>query len=198
MSRSGSRRRCQVRDCEQPHHARDYCARHYYQHLRQRDLGACSAPDCSRVAAYVSLGQRFCSTHSSRFHRGADLVGPIRGTPEYEDCFVPGARWAHQRVAQQFGRAAEHTCIECGNKALDWAYDGTDPTEHLEDSWRYYSVWPEFYMPMCRKCHTKRDAARAAIELREYRELKRATGMSASQMRERIILSTESTERERN
>lgn len=44
----------------------------------------------------------------------------------------------------------------------------------------WYSAYPEFYMPMCFKCHRARDASFAAAELREYREWKLATRMTVA------------------
>lgn len=61
-----------------------------------------------------------------------------------------------------FGPVTDLDCIECGGPANEWAYDGTDPTERVwlsEGKYAVrYSVWPEFYMPMCFGCHRKRDA----------------------------------------
>jgi hypothetical protein len=59
-----------------------------------------------------------------------------------------------------WGSARLYPCIECGKAAEQWAYDGTDPEElsGLQKGYvRVYSRYPEFYMPMCRRCHTKRD-----------------------------------------
>ena len=70
---------------------------------------------------------------------------------------------AHDRVRVLWGRASEHCCVGCEKPARDWAYDGTDPSERYGTNsvgtYLHYSVWPEFYMPMCRGCHLKRDAA---------------------------------------
>ncbi|WPH57825.2 hypothetical protein [Mycobacterium phage WXIN] len=81
-----------------------------------------------------------------------------------------------------WGSASQYPCIECGGQAKDWAYDGTDPVELLEIARQgtamFYSRYPEFYMPMCRKCHGKRDGAMAQGELREYREWRYRTGLT--------------------
>lgn len=75
--------------------------------------------------------------------------------------------------------------MECGQPAHEWAYDGTDATEHFgpdrrsgRETYLRYSVYPEFYMPMCRNCHRARDNYLAAKELREYREWKHRTGLT--------------------
>jgi hypothetical protein len=80
-----------------------------------------------------------------------------------------------------WGSASQYPCVICGRSAEDWAYDGADPTERLQEasgSYQRYSRFPEFYMPMCRKCHLGRDKGAAAEELREYREFKHRTGLT--------------------
>lgn len=82
---------------------------------------------------------------------------------------------AHYRVKRLWGKAAEYPCIECGQPAQEWAYDGTDPTQvygqgrHSRNTWMFYSRFPEFYMPMCLSCHRSRDQSRAGIDLHAYR-----------------------------
>lgn len=92
-------------------------------------------------------------------------------TPEFS-C-VP-----HQRVYNMWGAASQYPCVECGGVSRDWAYDGTDPDQlylpisRSRNSFMHYSycsAWPEFYMPMCRSCHTIRDRSAARRELHEYR-----------------------------
>jgi HNH endonuclease len=68
---------------------------------------------------------------------------------------------AHLRVVRLWGKARLYPCIECGRPAQDWAYDGTDPTG--EGVKRKYSIWPEFYMPMCHRCHLRRDKGSARM-----------------------------------
>lgn len=46
----------------------------------------------------------------------------------------------------------------------------------------FYSVWPEFYMPMCVKCHRKSDSVKVAAELTEYRTWKQATGLTLADL----------------
>jgi hypothetical protein len=65
---------------------------------------------------------------------------------------------AHTRVVRLWGKACLYPCINCGRRARDWAYDGTDPTG--QGIKRRYSIWPEFYMPMCHKCHMRLDGPR--------------------------------------
>jgi hypothetical protein len=65
-----------------------------------------------------------------------------------------------------WGSASLYPCVDCGGEAQDWSYDHTDPTE-LTGEGRHgmitqYSVWPEFYAPRCRKCHSVFDHGPAA------------------------------------
>lgn len=72
---------------------------------------------------------------------------------------------AHKQVRQLRGRARDHVCIKCGKPAHEWAYQGGAPDEALgfTDTSQNralcdYSMHPEFYAPMCRKCHRAKDA----------------------------------------
>jgi hypothetical protein len=129
---------------------------------------------------HFALG--LCSGHYGRMRKGVDLTKPFRGSYQY----VPTPGTAHERIRTLWGSAGKFLCIKCENLACDWAYDGTDDEELYVDGYRY-SRWPEFYMPMCRKCHLGRDRTIAATELREYRDLKRATGLTFEQMLERYV-----------
>jgi hypothetical protein len=75
----------------------------------------------------------------------------------------------HVLVRQLWGKASEHRCVNpsgserCKGQASQWAYDHHDPTE-LKYVYRgrvmLFSVWPEFYMPLCRVCHKQMDLAK--------------------------------------
>jgi hypothetical protein len=114
----------------------------------------CSIEDCTNGRKYIETG--WCQTHYHRYWRTGttDLVDrEVRTDLTYYG--------AHGRVKRTFGSATKHACIVCGNPSAEWAYDGTDPTERIEYmQGRYkvsYSVWPEFYMPMCYPCHRAMD-----------------------------------------
>lgn len=53
----------------------------------------------------------------------------------------------HKVVYRARGKASDHTCVECGDAAVNWAQthdtDGTDPQAH--------------YQPMCLRCHRRYD-----------------------------------------
>lgn len=56
---------------------------------------------------------------------------------------------AHRRVYRLWGSASQYPCVRCGGSAKDWAYDGMDPSSSINCSQN-----PEFYMPLCRRCHS--------------------------------------------
>lgn len=62
----------------------------------------------------------------------------------------------------------------CENAAHDWAYDGMDPSELCgpgkSGTMLVYSQYPEFYMPLCKRCHRPRDKAWRARMKDEYAE----------------------------
>lgn len=148
---------------------RKYCSRACYYAARPRKI--CEIPGCGRPNNSHGL----CYAHNQRRRKGTDLYAPVQGSAGY----IVGIKGAHRRVKALWGSARQYSCIACNGPARDWAYDGTDPACLFQDG-GLYSLWPEFYMPMCGRCHNSRDKAAAAAELREYREWKWRTGLTLS------------------
>lgn len=73
---------------------------------------------------------------------------------------------AHQRVRQDRGRAATHSCVDCDGGAQHWSYDHSDPGELLDDSVNAgplpYSLDTSRYQPRCIPCHKKFDMRKGA------------------------------------
>jgi hypothetical protein len=62
-----------------------------------------------------------------------------------------GLHWAR-------GRASEHSCVDCGGPAKDWAFRYTaGDLQIVDDRGRAYSERFEDYEPMCRSCHRRFD-----------------------------------------
>lgn len=167
------------------------CASHLWRSRNGKDLHApmrpyvhhdnerCAAEDCNRPAA---LGD-WCEAHKLRA-RLQDATG--RTVDRYPLGAVPRTNWwreityatAHIRVKSLWGSAKGYFCVDCEKAAACWAYDGTDPAQLLspcdyaEAPSAWYSPFPEFYMPLCSRCHSGRDGAMRARELSEYRQLK--------------------------
>lgn len=117
----------------------------------------CTISGCDNSARYKATG--WCGTHYHRYWRtGSTDPAPkaLRADLTYFG--------AHGRVKAFFGSATRQACVQCGNPADEWAYDGTDPSELsglVGDRWPVtYSVWPEFYKPMCFGCHRAFDAGK--------------------------------------
>lgn len=68
-----------------------------------------------------------------------------------------GYAGAHARVKYDRGRAAEHSCVDCGKQAKDWSLRRDAPVT-LAGPTRAgiicrYSANPNDYDPRCRPCH---------------------------------------------
>ena len=107
-----------------------------------------------------------CQMHYHRQWRHGD-VNTVLPQPRTQSPEEYSYRRAHTAVAWQFGIADLYPCVECGSPAAEWAYDGTDPSQKTQmvriKGVEYpvtYSVWPEFYMPMCIPCHRWMDSQR--------------------------------------
>jgi hypothetical protein len=167
---------CIVEWCQRDRHSSlGYCVAHLYRYERglpleepfaskEKQPDRCTAPGCDRQA--YSLG--YCNTHASQYRKHKQ-VRPIRNLWDEVTYHA-----AHRRCTALWGPASGYPCVDCGNAAADWAYDGTDPTQ-LEDeaqeailSIRPYSLYPEFYLPMCKACHKKRDLKKLNEVYREW------------------------------
>lgn len=185
---------CSVEGCDRESTVKGFCGGHYARFREGREVTGvlrlvapdrgCRVDGCDRK----HCARGYCDLHLARASGRTKLAldAPIR-TSLFDLC-----SWAasHARCRALWGSASRYCCIECGKDAKDWAYDGTDPTERLGEtdpngaasSLVYYSLYPEFYMPMCRKCHVTRDKRKAAAELREYRLWKNETGLTLADL----------------
>ena len=121
-----------------------------------RTSDICSIEGCEK--GFVARG--WCQMHYGRWQQHGD---PLFVTPTRRRDDI-GYTAAHGRVKQDRGRAAEHSCVQCGEQARDWAYDGKDPDELQGDGRRNaYSVDPAYYQPFCRSCHMKHDGVTLTV-----------------------------------
>jgi hypothetical protein len=70
---------------------------------------------------------------------------------------------AHDRLRNARGRASAHLCVDCGEPAKEWAYDGNDANELHEwvnGSYLAFSLNLSAYSPRCHKCHRRFDVAK--------------------------------------
>lgn len=114
----------------------------------------CSVDGCPRAAERKG----WCERHYRRAYRNGDPVArPPRTVPPST---TYGA--AHMRVTRALGRAADLPCVDCGEPAFQWSYDGLDPDEAeatVNGSEVTYSHKPEHYWPRCVACHRAYDRA---------------------------------------
>lgn len=180
------RKVCSVNGCGDDIRTREWCSMHYLRWLKGRSLtapsrlthrsgGPCEVDGCPTPSKNKGL----CRMHYQRRRKGQNLTAPTRYGPKRGmNLWVNDITYnaAHQRVRQEFGLAKNFACVECGEAAHHWAYDGTDPTELLgrdrDRGMCWYSRYPEFYMPLCRRCHGQRDGAIRKAELAEFRQWK--------------------------
>jgi hypothetical protein len=164
---------CSVTGCAREARKRGWCKTHYMQWwyrgksptdaaIRPYGRKTCSVEGCE--APHKVKG--FCEIHWRRWQHHGSTERSIR---KFEFVTYAGV---HQRVRALWGSASQYPCISgCGRTAREWAYDGTDPSQLLGGGFsRYrgllhYSQWPEFYMPMCVRCHRQLDAAARIREL---------------------------------
>lgn len=107
-----------------------------------------------------------CGMHYQRVRRGQSLDTP----PRYGGSAI-GYHMAHLRAKQLWGTARSYPCVSCGEPAREWAYDGTDPQEqphvNADGYTLMYSAWPEFYKPLCVRCHRNEDVRRSGRERKQ-------------------------------
>jgi hypothetical protein len=69
----------------------------------------------------------------------------------------------HQQLRVKRGSASEYSCIDCGNSAHHWSYDGIDNREHLSNDKGHLLAYSTdlygHYDPRCARCHTEYDKA---------------------------------------
>lgn len=117
--------------------------------------GECAAEGCDREAKTRGL----CTLHYGRLRSN----GTLNAAPSKAGAW--NGMWKgdtasyfaiHQRLKVTRGKASDHSCSECGNRARHWAYDNADPFEREDDGGRY-STNLNHYRPMCVSCHRKFD-----------------------------------------
>lgn len=75
---------------------------------------------------------------------------------------MPGYITVHNHVRYFRGKASDHKCVDCGQSARDWSYEGGCSAEKITEkpdkfAGRAVCPHPEHYSPRCRGCHMKHD-----------------------------------------
>lgn len=161
---------CSIDGCDRAWYARDWCNRHYNRWRRNGDPGPAAIAECRRYGAGCSVAgcdrkhqsKGLCSTHLLRVrkHGSTQTVVILTGAdhPLWRGDAV-SYRAAHARTRRARGSASAQSCRGCAAPAEDWAYDHADPNQLTDERGRPYSADPARYVPMCRPCHRKLDAA---------------------------------------
>lgn len=179
---------CVIDGCNRPRRSKaGYCHGHarraknggemlpeFEPRMKQPEM--CVFLDCTRRAK----SKGYCAAHLRQQRVHGRMVA-IREQTVWDTCTYSAV---HHRCRQLWGRVQQYPCIDCGKPAEEWAYDGKDPSElHAESTdWGPrksivpYSRFPEFYMPMCKGCHKRRDMRElheAYTEFRAWRKRNR-------------------------
>lgn len=149
-------RPCTIDGCERTVSARGWCLYHYSRWYRQQvipelcTIDGCESPQSARG---------WCNRHYKRWEIYGDPTaqGVGRGRRRRRDDI--GYSGAHVRVRADLGSPSTYSCVNCGARAQEWAYDHSDPDERVSSKWRVYSVKVEHYKPMCLSCHRLSDWA---------------------------------------
>lgn len=157
---------CAVDGCDRDAEVRGWCNGHYHRQRRTGNAGPPFRPRSPDYCCIVKCGRPcytrgLCSMHYQRWRS--------HGDPLHERVYVKGEGapgWggddityvsAHFRVRRTKGPASGYTCVQCGGKASEWAYDHQDPNEQIEKGKGPYSTKIDHYRPMCGRCHTRMD-----------------------------------------
>lgn len=158
---------CSFDACEKPARGRGLCATHWARWRKHGDpsivlIGSkprhigCKVDGCEKK--HHTKG--FCGMHAKRIATHGDplIAGDhYPGRPRMEQ---PSYTGMHKRLFYDKGRAAAHSCVDCGSRAQEWSYDGGCPNELFETLEKMpiaYSTDQARYSPRCKKCHRGRD-----------------------------------------
>jgi len=115
-----------------------------------------SPPECTIAGCDRNPKARgLCDLHYKRqWKHGDPALGATRAGADDVSYFA-----VHARLHRLHGPAAARPCRHCGKPAYEWAYDHSDPNEQHDEDGRVYSLDLTRYLPLCRPCHRKLDAA---------------------------------------
>lgn len=170
-----SKRICSVDGCERVHKARGFCGKHHMAFLTYSDplgrslsrprsvSGTCSVVGCERPVR----ARGWCMMHYTRWYKHGDPDVVLRSGFSVGSKYVEGAPTTystmHVRLHYRFGPAKHRECIDCGDSALHWSYNGGCEQEQLgpDSSGRVMPYCSHFdhYSPRCYYCHRAHDLA---------------------------------------
>lgn len=172
---------CSVEACSKPIKRSKYCYGHYMKNWRY------GTPEPFWPDRWVDeIGNRYgtlvvCVREGSKWLCKCDCgetrlasAGELHRTGERNTCGTPGKHLsddvgyngAHARIVSMHGTAKNHNCFDCGEPALHWSYNHSDPDEKvavgLSANPVAYSTDPAHYSARCVPCHKAYDLGRRA------------------------------------
>ncbi len=171
---------CHIEGCDNQARGHGLCSTHWLRWRKWEDpywvepkkgvrphnfrQATCSIDGCD--ASHHAHG--FCSAHASAFRKYGDPLAV--GTPGRKRLDQLTWAGAHKRVRYDRGRASEHACIDCGQRAEEWSCRHDIPEDSRQQGWsrpnrngvRSWQTWSTDvwdYDPRCRKCHRRYDAS---------------------------------------
>ena len=158
---------CPIDECGRPSAGWGMCKMHWKRWKKHGDptikttykqiKGDCLVEGC--VNPYHANG--YCASHEY-FNRRygnplAQGVGRYHGRNRMD---VPSYAGIHKRIFYDRGRARQFKCVDCGNDAQEWSYDGGAEQEYwqkVRGVYMAYSVDQSLYSPRCKPCHRGKD-----------------------------------------
>jgi hypothetical protein len=156
---------CSVEDCESKKYCRGYCIKHYSRWRSHGDplkvIVQAKIPCTIETCDEKAHAHGFCAAHLYRHKKYGDPLaeGPGRGVGR-KRMAQPSYAGIHKRIFYDKGKATGYACVDCGERAQEWSYDGGCPNELyvvLIKRPVAYSVDQSRYSPRCLKCHRSRD-----------------------------------------
>lgn len=161
---------CSVEGCGRKHSARGLCKRCYKRWMRTGDPTKVRPPGTSGqwraergcviegcIDPHVARG--WCRKHYTAWDRWGDPLAYDPDGREYEGRprgDEPSYTAVHLRLKADYGKAAEHLCVDCGGPAAHWSY-AHDCSDERSDAKGPYCPHPEHYSPRCASDHNRYD-----------------------------------------
>ena len=138
-----------------------------------------------RIKRCENCGREYLGQSRARYCTG-QCVGQVSSAAHRKE--VVSYFSAHSRVRRQNGSASSRLCVDCGQRAHEWSYDGSDPGELISPEGYRYSINPERYEPRCKPCHEAHDGhvgtgnPNAYLTAAQVREIYASVGASQQKL----------------